>query len=226
MKTPSIHDSTAACTLISLVSDMLAIASHTSSVAVKGSKQQLLPAYVTAKRKLNGYGIPKLKFSKTDVFDFRADVSDYQVALQGYHRTVSRPILVDKHQSVSATVSEIPSSWVSSSQSHHNWRHNHLNMSQVFGNCSAVGERPALDGPAIFRVTYRDRQEKHLSHSHCWLLIRECSESSCTKCTEAEMESEKEKSPFYIRECGSDLPFCPILCGVQHSVSLQHLNYM
>lgn len=57
------------------------------------------------------------------------------------------------------------------------------------------------------------------------LLIRECSESSCTKCTEAEMESEKEKSPFYIRECGSDLPFCPILCGVEHSVSLRHLNY-
>lgn len=72
VKIPSIPDKTAACTLISLASATLAIASHTSSsVAVKDSKQQLLPVYITIKRKLNGYGIPKLKFSKTDVLDFK-----------------------------------------------------------------------------------------------------------------------------------------------------------
>lgn len=109
-------------------------------------------------------------------------------------------VLVDKHEGVSAAVSLIPSSQgikshiVRSSQSHH--RHNHLNMSQVFVKCPAFGGWPTLHAPAIFRGIYHDRQEKHLSHSHYWLLIRECSKSTCTESIEAEMEGEKEKKSF------------------------------
>lgn len=35
--------------------------------------------------------------------------------------------------------------------------------------------------PLIFKGIYHDRREKHLSRSHYWLLIRECSKSTCTK---------------------------------------------
>lgn len=74
--------------------------------------------------------------------------------------------------------------------------------------------------PLLSSGIYHDCQGKHLSHSHYWLLIRECSKSTCTKCIEAEMESEEEKIPFYIKEYSSNSPFSPTLCEVEHLVSM------
>lgn len=129
------------------------------------------------------------------------------------------------HEGVSATVSVIPSSRGVKSQivpvSHSNDRHNHLNMSQVFLKCSTFGGRPAL--VLSSGGIYRGCQEKHLSHSHYWLLIRECStKSTSTKSLEAEMAT---KVSLYqsIQHSNSSVPSCvksSIVISLQWSAPL------